>query len=54
LLITPPVTQISGLAQVILTHKLGEIVGNVQPAGMIGAGHQIATYSKDNLYIARE
>jgi NHL repeat len=37
----------------IVDRKTLEIVGNVQPAGMIGAGHQIATDSKGNLYIAQ-
>ena len=36
----------------IVDRKTLEIVGNIQPAGMIGAGHQIATDSKGNLYIA--
>ena len=37
----------------IVDRKTFEIVVNVQPAGMIGAGHQIATDSKGNLYIAQ-
>ena len=37
----------------IVDRKTLEIVGNVQPEGMIGAGHQIATDSKGNLYIAQ-
>jgi len=37
----------------IVDRKTLEIVGDVQPAGMIGAGHQIATDSKGNLYIAQ-
>ena len=37
----------------IVDRKTLEIVGNVQPAGIIGAGHQIATDSKGNLYIAQ-
>src|SRR3989442_8951958 len=37
----------------IVDRKTLEIVGNVQPPGMIGAGHQIATDSKGNLYIAQ-
>jgi DNA-binding beta-propeller fold protein YncE len=36
----------------IVDRKTLEIVGNIKPAGMIGAGHQIATDSKGNLYIA--
>ena len=30
--------------------KTLEIVGNIQPAGIIGPGHEIATDSKGNLY----
>jgi hypothetical protein len=30
-----------------------EIVGNIQPAGIIGPGHDIATDPKGNLYIAQ-
>ena len=37
----------------IVDRKTLEIVGNIQPPGMIGAGHQIATDSKGNLYIAQ-
>jgi len=37
----------------VVDRKTLEIVGNVQPAGIIGAGHQIATDSKGNLYIAQ-
>jgi DNA-binding beta-propeller fold protein YncE len=37
----------------VVDRKTLEIVGNVQPPGMIGAGHQIATDSKGNLYIAQ-
>src|SRR5262245_10727037 len=37
----------------ILDRDTLEIVGNIQPPGMIGAGHQIATDSKGNLYIAQ-
>jgi len=29
------------------------VVGTVQPAGILGAGHHIATDSKGNLYIAQ-
>jgi hypothetical protein len=28
-------------------------VGNIEPAGIIGPGHEIATDSKGNLYIAQ-
>ena len=37
----------------IVDRKTLQIVGNVQPPGMIGPGHQIATDSKGNLYIAQ-
>src|SRR5499427_4620603 len=37
----------------ILDRKTLEIIGNIQPSGIIGAGHQIATDSKGNLYIAQ-
>jgi hypothetical protein len=29
------------------------VVGNIQPPGMIGAGHHIQTDSKGNIYIAQ-
>jgi DNA-binding beta-propeller fold protein YncE len=37
----------------IVDRKTLEIVGDIQPQGIIGAGHQIATDSKGNLYIAQ-
>ena len=37
----------------VVDHKTLEIVGNIQPAGIIGPGHEIATDSKGNLYIAQ-
>jgi len=37
----------------IVDRKTLEIVGDIKPPGMIGAGHQIATDSKGNLYIAQ-
>jgi DNA-binding beta-propeller fold protein YncE len=37
----------------IVDRKTLEILGDIQPAGIIGAGHQIATDSKGNLYIAQ-
>ena len=37
----------------IVDRKTLEIVGNIQPEGMIGAGHHIATDSKGNLYVAQ-
>jgi hypothetical protein len=29
------------------------VVGNIQPSGIIGGGHQIQTDSKGNIYIAQ-
>ena len=37
----------------IVDRKTLEIVGNIEPPGIIGAGHQIATDSKGNIYIAQ-
>jgi hypothetical protein len=37
----------------IVDRKTLEIVGNIQPPGIIGPGHQIAVDSKGNLYIAQ-
>ncbi|PYU26783.1 MAG: hypothetical protein DMG30_01375 [Acidobacteria bacterium] len=37
----------------IVDRKTLEVVGNVQPAGIIGPGHEIATDSRGNLYIAQ-
>ena len=37
----------------IVDRKTLQIVGNIQPAGIIGPGHQIAADSKGNLYIAQ-
>ena len=37
----------------IVDRKTLEIAGNIQPPGMIGAGHHIAADSKGNLYIAQ-
>ena len=37
----------------VVDRKTLEILGNIQPAGMIGPGHEIATDSKGNLYIAQ-
>ena len=37
----------------IVDRKTLEIVGNIEPAGIIGPGHEIATDSKGNLYIAQ-
>lgn len=38
---------------IILDRKTLAILGNIQPPGIIGPGHQIATDSKGNLYIAQ-
>jgi DNA-binding beta-propeller fold protein YncE len=37
----------------IVDRKTLEIVGAVQPPGILGAGHHIATDSKGNIYIAQ-
>jgi hypothetical protein len=37
----------------IVDRKALEIVGNIEPAGIIGPGHEITTDSKGNLYIAQ-
>jgi hypothetical protein len=37
---------------VIVDRKSLEIVGSIQVPGMIGGGHQIATDSKGNIYVA--
>ena len=37
----------------VLDRKTLEIVGNIQPAGILGPGHEIATDSKGNLYLAQ-
>jgi len=37
----------------VVDRKKLEIVGNIQPAGIIGPGHHIAVDSKGNLYIAQ-
>src|SRR5579859_4240598 len=37
----------------IVDRKTLEIVGNIEPPGIIGPGHEIATDSKGNLYIAQ-
>ena len=43
----------SGKGIYVVDRKTLEIVGNIQPAGIIGGGHEIATDSKGNLYIAQ-
>jgi len=37
----------------ILDRKTLAIVGNIQPPGILGAGHEIAVDSKGNIYIAQ-
>jgi hypothetical protein len=37
----------------VLDRKTLEIVGNIQPSGIIGPGHEIAVDAKGNLYIAQ-
>jgi len=37
----------------VLDRNTLEVLANIQPPGIIGAGHQIATDSKGNLYIAQ-
>jgi hypothetical protein len=37
----------------VLNRKTLEILGDIQPPGIIGSGHEIATDSKGNLYIAQ-
>ena len=43
----------SGNSIFIVDRKTLSIVGNIQPPGIIGGGHQIAVDSKGNLYIAQ-
>ena len=38
---------------VVVDRRMLEIVGSIKVAGMIGGGHQIATDSKGNIYIAQ-
>jgi DNA-binding beta-propeller fold protein YncE len=40
-----------GLA--VVDRKTLEVVGTVEPAGILGAGHHIATDSKGNIYLAQ-
>jgi hypothetical protein len=37
----------------VVDRKTLEIVGNIQPAGIIGPGHEITADSKGNIYIAQ-
>ncbi|PWU05519.1 MAG: hypothetical protein C5B51_14230 [Terriglobia bacterium] len=37
----------------ILDRKTLEILGKIEPSGIVGPGHEIATDSKGNLYIAQ-
>jgi hypothetical protein len=41
-----------GKGVVVVDRKTLEVVGNIEPPGIVGPGHQIATDSKGNLYIA--
>jgi DNA-binding beta-propeller fold protein YncE len=43
----------AGNGILIVDRKTLEIAGNIQPPGIIGAGHHIAVDSKGNLYIAQ-
>ncbi len=43
----------AGKGIAIVDRKTLEVIGEIQPPGIIGAGHQIATDSKGNLYIAQ-
>jgi hypothetical protein len=43
----------SGKGITIIDRKAFEIVGQIQPAGIIGAGHHIQVDSKGNIYIAQ-
>ena len=43
----------NGADIVVVDRKALEIVGSIKVPGMIGGGHQIATDSKGNLYIAQ-
>jgi len=42
----------SGKGVAIIDRKSFTVVGQIEPAGTVGAGHQIATDSKGNIYIA--
>ena len=43
----------AGKGIMILDRKTLDVVGNIQPNGIIGGGHQIQTDSKGNIYIAQ-
>jgi NHL repeat len=43
----------SGKGITVVDRKTMEVVGNIQPPGIIGGGHLIATDSKGNIYIAQ-
>jgi len=43
----------NGTDIVVVDRKTLEIVGSIKAAGMIGGGHEIATDSKGNIYIAQ-
>jgi DNA-binding beta-propeller fold protein YncE len=42
-----------GKGIVVVDRKTLDVVGTIQPAGIIGTGHHIATDSKGNIYIAQ-
>jgi hypothetical protein len=37
----------------VVDRKTLDVVGAIQPAGILGPGHHIATDSKDNIYLAQ-
>ena len=41
------------LGEILVERKTLTIIGTVKPAGLKNAGHQIATDSKGNLYLAQ-
>ena len=43
----------AGKSIMVLDRKNLEVIGNIQPTGMIGGGHLIATDQKGNIYIAQ-
>jgi hypothetical protein len=43
----------NGTDIVVVDRKTLEIVGSIKVPGMIGGGHEIATDSKGNIYIAQ-
>ena len=43
----------AGKAISVVDRKTLDVVGSVQPPGILGAGHHIATDSKSNIYLAQ-